>query len=317
MDLSVIIPVFNQLPFTKRMWLSLVQTLPVNLSIEVIIIDDASTDGTSEWLRVLGDSSLECVQIKSLCILRNQTNRGYAKSNNLAAKNAQGKVLALLNNDLLFEPTWLEPMLAMFKKNSVKPLIVGNVQYQADSRVLDHAGIEVRLGVESNRPVIEHRRGSIPTISEKVFAVTGACCLIQRKAFEELGGFDEQYVNGGEDVDLCMKVIQAGGRCLIVPESRVFHHVSQTRGQQFDRDERNSWRLFHNWQQQIACELERSCARLIANDLHEDPLIKCLAEAFLVGSRSLAPIAVKKMAQKLVQAELSRLEKYFHLGISG
>ena len=311
-DLSIIIPVFNKKTLTQTMLASLFRTLPQNLAVEVIIVDDASTDDTFAWLASLSNSDLACTQIKSIRILRNTHNLGYAKSNNLAAKQARGALLALLNNDLVLELGWLEPMLAMFEQYPSKPIIVGNLQYQPDTDKLDHAGIEVRFDTESNRAVIDHRREPIPAKPEKVFAVTGACCIIARQTFETLGGFDEEYINGGEDVDLCMKVIQMGGACWVVPTSSVWHHVSQTRGRQEDRDEKNSWRLFRRWHKQIARELERSCAGLFTNAPHEDPLTKRMAAEFLVGTRNLAPIAVKAMAQKYVQVELSRWEKHFH-----
>lgn len=311
MDLSIIIPVFNKKTLTQTMLQSLVKTLPRSLAVEVIIVDDASTDGTSAWLASLSNAHLACPQIKSLRILRNTHNLGYAKSNNFAAKHARGALLALLNNDLVLKPDWLEPMLAMFEQYPSKPIIVGNLQYQPDTDTIDHAGVEVRLDTQSNRPVIEHRRESIPAKSERVFAVTGACCLIKRQTFETLGGFDEVYINGGEDVDLCMKVTQAGGVCWLVPTSRVLHHVSQTRGRQEERDEKNSWRLFQLWHVQIAQALERSCAELFAHAPHEDPLTKRMASEFLKGTRSLAPIAIKAMAQKYVQTELTRWDKKF------
>lgn len=312
LDLSIIIPVFNKKTLTLNMLASLVETLPESLAAEVIIVDDASTDEASGWLASLSTTDLACPQIKSLRILRNAHNLGYAKSNNLAAKEARGEFLALLNNDLILKPNWLEPMLAMFEKYPSKPIIVGNLQYLPFIDELDHAGIEVRIDTESNRPIIAHRREPIPEQPEKVFAVTGACCLIARETFETLGGFDEAYINGGEDVDLCMKITQAGGACWVVPASSVWHHVSQTRSYQVERDEKNSWRLFKLWHNQIAHELERSCAELFTSAPHEDPLAKRMATEFLAGTRSLAPIAVKAMAQKYVQAELTRWEKQFH-----
>jgi GT2 family glycosyltransferase len=311
-DLSIIIPVFNKKTLTQTMLASLVRSLPQSLAIEIIIVDDASTDDTSAWLASLRNADLTCPQIKSLRILKNTHNFGYAKSNNLAAKQAQGTILALLNNDLVLQPSWLEPMLAMFEQYPSKPIIVGNLQFQPYTDTLDHAGFEVRFNTESNRPVIEHIRESVSDEPKKVFAVTGACCLIKRETFEKLGGFDEVFINGGEDVDLCMKVTQAGGACWIVPTSRVWHHVSQTRGQQEERDEKNSWRLFQLWHKQIAHELERSCAGLFASAPHEDLLSKRMAAEFLAGTRSLAPIAVKAIAQKYVQVELTRWEKHFH-----
>lgn len=312
MDLSIIIPVFNKKTLTQNMLTSLVKTLPQSLRVEVIIVDDASTDGTSAWLAGLSNTDLDCPQIESLRVLRNTHNLGYAKSNNLAVEQAQGVMLALLNNDLVFMQAWLEPMLAIFKDHPSTPIIVGNLQYRPDTDVLDHAGIEVRFDTESNRPVIEHLREINFTEPKKTFAVTGACCLIARQTFRTLDGFDEAYSNGGEDIDLCMKVTQAGGSCWVVPVSSVWHHVSQTRGQNDERDERNSWLLFRRWHKKIAGELERSCAGLVFESPHEDSLNRRMAAEFLDGTRKLAPIVVKAMAQKYVQAELMRWERQFN-----
>ena len=312
MKISIIIPVFNQLTYTQQMYESLQETLPDSLDIEVLFVDDASSDGTSAWLSSIASTTPSAHSIKSVRVLTNPVNLGYAKSNNRAARESTGDLLLLLNNDLVLKPGWLEPMLKVVNQNQSLPAIVGNLQYLPDTNILDHAGIEVRLDTESNRPVIEHIREHISDKPKKVFAVTGACCLIARNTFESLGGFDEQYVNGGEDVDLCMKVTQAGGSCRVVPASSVWHHVSRTRSRQVERDEKNSWRLFQLWHKQIARELERSCARLIADTPMEDQLTKRIAEEFLEGTRSLAPIAVKAMAQKYVQTELSRWKQNFN-----
>jgi hypothetical protein len=129
-----------------------------------------------------------------------------------------------------------------------------------------------------------------------------------------LGGFDEEYVNGGEDVDLCMKVNQLSGCCWLVPASNVWHHVSQTRGRQEDRDKKNSWRLFSLWQKQIGWALERSCAQLLANTGCEDPLIQRIVTEFITGSRSFAPISVKVMAQRYVKAQLASFDRQYHSG---
>jgi GT2 family glycosyltransferase len=311
-DLSIIVPVFNNRLVTQSMLESLIATLPQNLSAELIIVDDASTDSTSTWLESLIIDDFGCPQIKSLYLLKNTQNLGYAKSNNLAAKKSKGQILALLNNDLVLKRGWLEPMLAVFSQQPLAMRVVGNLQYGTATGAMDHAGIDVRINPESGRPIIEHRRECATTTPHQVFAVTGACCLLSRATFERVGGLDEGYVNGSEDVDLCLKVRTAGGECWIVPDSDVWHHVSKTRGRHDDRDEKNSWRLFQKWQSQIARELERSCAEIYAKSPHEEPLTKRMAIEFLTGARGLAPIAIKAMAQQVVQAELVRWEKYFH-----
>ena len=104
MQVSIIIPLYNCLPLTQAMLASLQATLPGRLKHEIVFIDDGSTDGTREWLRTLRGPEFN--------VLLNERNLGYAASNNRAANVARGEFLALLNNDLILQPGWLEPMLA-------------------------------------------------------------------------------------------------------------------------------------------------------------------------------------------------------------
>jgi GT2 family glycosyltransferase len=305
-SLNIIIPVLNNLSFTQKMLKSLTLTLPQNLVVELIIVDDASSDGTSEWLASLNTDVQDYKQFKSIKILTNTSVLGYSKSNNLAAQHANGELLVLLNNDLVFEPGWLEPMLGMFVGRLTSPMVVGNLQYQPKTGALDHAGVEVRLTDDASHPVIDHMLKITDGKPYKVFAVTGACCLIARQTFELLGGFDEGYENGCEDIDLCLKVREMGGTCWIVPNSKVWHHVSQTRGKNEYRDKKNSLRLFEKWHQQIAIDLEKKCAEVFLNTFQDDPQIKNMVIDFIAGHRSLAPIAVKVMTRKITHSVLSK-----------
>jgi glycosyltransferase involved in cell wall biosynthesis len=132
---SFIIPLYNCLPLTQAMVASLQATLPPGLAHEIILIDDGSTDGTREWLRSL---------TSPFRVLVNDRNRGYAFSNNRGAAFAQGKILALLNNDLVLLPGWLEPMLRALRRATLAG-VVGNVQCDARTGLIDHAGIIVNL----------------------------------------------------------------------------------------------------------------------------------------------------------------------------
>ncbi len=131
--ISFIIPLFNHLAHTQAMLASLRATIPAGLAHEVILIDDFSTDGTRDWLATLSDPHIKT--------LRNPHNLGFAKTNNRAASVATGDVLALLNNDLLFAPGWLEPMLHALQSPTLNAGMVGNAQYRVADAKLDHAGV--------------------------------------------------------------------------------------------------------------------------------------------------------------------------------
>ena len=134
MQVSFIIPLYNCLPLTQAMLASLHATLPPGFSHEIILVDDGSTDGTRAWLATLGDP---------FRVVLNERNLGYARANNRAAALARGEFLVLLNNDLVLLPNWLEPMLAAHRALGAGAGVVGNVQLDARTGVVDHAGIVI------------------------------------------------------------------------------------------------------------------------------------------------------------------------------
>src|SRR4051794_16791269 len=119
MQLSVIIPLYNCLTLTQAMLSSLQATLPRDLLHEIIFVDDGSTDGTREWLATLGPG---------FRVVLNERNLGYAGANNRGVAVATGDTLALLNNDLVLRPRWLEPMLALQRRWGARAGVIGNVQ---------------------------------------------------------------------------------------------------------------------------------------------------------------------------------------------
>ncbi len=240
---SVITPLFNCLHHTRAMLDSLRETMPQGVSYEVILVDDGSTDGTREWLAGLqGDHR----------ILLNERNLGFGGATNRGAAQARGSVLALLNNDLVLPRGWFRPMLRALRALGPRAGIIGNVQLDAATRQVDHAGIVVNL---KGKP--EHDRrdpgllASLLFPIREAFAVTGACLMVRRDTWLELGGFDEAYVNGCEDVDLCLRARAAGLVNAVALRSRVLHHVSASPGRKL-RDEQNTRRLVLSWRNEMA-----------------------------------------------------------------
>lgn len=241
MEISFIIPLFNRLDLTQPCLASLRSSLPAGLEHEIILVDDGSTDGTRDWLRTL--------TTPPHVLILNTNNRGYAHANNRGAEAARGRFLALINSDLEFRRGWLEPMLAAFARFRDTG-IVGNLQHRAATGDLDHAGLVID---PKGRPEhLDHRRGwlLLPRAYSKRAAVTGACCVIERSRFLEIGGFDEGFVNGGEDVDLCYRLRRAGLVPRVANRSRVLHHVSASPGRK-RHDEQNSRRLCRKWRAQL------------------------------------------------------------------
>ncbi len=222
---------------------SLRATMPSGLTHEIIFVDDGSTDSTREWLGTLREPSIR--------VLLNERNLGYAASNNRAAAVARGNLLALLNNDLVLQPGWLEPMLAAHTTLGAKAGVIGNVQLDATTGVIDHAGLVVNVtGKPVHARAVPHALARALQPVLPVPGVTGACMIIARELWQQLGGFDEQYINGGEDFDLCLRVRSLGRVNAVALRSVIRHHVSSSPGRKA-RDEQNSYRLALRWRDDL------------------------------------------------------------------
>jgi len=262
MKVSFIIPLYNCLPLTQAMLASLQETLPPGLDYEIILVDDGSTDGTREWLTSL---STPCRAIL------NENNLGFAGACNRGAATATGKLLFFLNNDLVLLPRWLEPMLAAFDQYPDAGL-VGNVQVNAATGAVDHVGIYFN---HQGKPA---HRTDLPATTRwlglpayrTVDALTGACFGLHRAAWQKLGGFDEAYINGGEDIDLALRASAAGLRHYVALRSVVRHLISSSPGRNL-RNEQNTRRLVQLWQHIILSRIDRVCSRACLAAAWEDP----------------------------------------------
>jgi GT2 family glycosyltransferase len=242
MQLSLVVPLYNCLPLTRAMVDSLQGTLPAGLPHEIILVDDGSTDGTREWLNTLR---------APFRIVLNERNLGYAGANNRGAAVATGDFVALLNNDLVLTKRWLEPMFAAHRRLGARAGVIGNVQRSVDTGAVDHAGVIINLKAkpEHDHSLPPRWVRSILSV-RKVAAVTGACALVERKLWVELNGFDEGYLNGGEDVDFCLRVAALGRINAVALQSVIAHHVSSAPGRKV-RDEQNSRRLALRWRSEL------------------------------------------------------------------
>ncbi len=234
--LSFITATYNGLEYTKDLLESFRQHTS-HTDYEYIIIDDGSTDGTPEFLSSLNDK-------EHFRTITNSGNCGFAHANNRAARAASGDYLVFLNNDLILTPNWLEPMLLAFEQF---PDIgcVGNIQFNVRSGLIDHAGVFFDL---LGRPqhARKHRRMIPPEPYRFWNAVTAACMIVPKDLFLTLGGFDERYRNGTEDIDLCVRIRQRSKQIVVANRSRIYHHVSSSDGRR-NHDAVNSALFLELW----------------------------------------------------------------------
>ena len=240
---SIIISVFGQLQYTKRCLAQLEETLAGKLDYEVLIIDDASKDGTVDFLKDLGEGYR---------IFFNEENQGFAKNNNLGAHEARGEYLCFLNNDVFVQGDWLRPMLRVFEQKE-KVGMVGNIQKLAGSRRSDHMGV---VFSPQGKPCHYGKDLCHRPYKEKVVnwnAVTAACCVVKQQDFLEVDGFDEVFVNGYEDIDLCLR-LKDRGSTHYVDQRSVVEHVGSA-SQNRSKHNRENEKIFENrWKNLILQE---------------------------------------------------------------
>ncbi|MFA5114045.1 MAG: glycoside hydrolase family 99-like domain-containing protein [Candidatus Margulisiibacteriota bacterium] len=210
---SIIIPVHNKLEYTFNCLRAIKERTDERLGYEIIMVDDASTDQTAAVLAT----------VKGLRVLRNQSNRGYLYSCNLAAEHAAGEYLLFLNNDTLVLPGWLDRLLKTFATYPAAGL-VGAKFLSPDGRLLEAGGIVWRDGSAAN-----YGRGDDPGRPEYNYArevdyCSGACVMLPRALFLAVGKYDVNYSPAYyEDVDLAFKVRSAGKKVYYQPNAEIVH----------------------------------------------------------------------------------------------
>ncbi|MEO6873823.1 MAG: glycosyltransferase family 2 protein [Opitutaceae bacterium] len=308
MQVSFVIPLFNCLPLTQAMVASLQASLPPGLTHEIILVDDGSTDGTREWLATLS---------APFRVVLNERNLGYAVSNNRGAALAQGELLALLNNDLVLAPGWLDPMLAAHRQLGARAGLIGNVQHAIATSAVDHAGMFLNV-----KGKLEHIRTPVSPLTRWLhpirssLAVTGACVLLDLALWQQLEGFDERYLNGSEDVDLCFRATAAGRMNAVALRSIVLHHVSASPTRKA-RDEENTRRFTLRWRHELTRLIDRGwCWRYLESDWSgsRDPAQSTAAGqmlAYVLHLRRTPPPAATQALNAALDAELARWDEMF------
>ena len=218
-DVSIIIPVFNQLEYTHACLASL-QTVEERTRFEVIIVDDCSTDKTAEVLP----------QLDGITYLRNEKNSGFVVSCNRGAEKARGKYLVFLNNDTLAKPGWLTALLDTFLAEPDAG-IVGSKLLYPDGRLQEAGGIIWRDASGWNYGKFDDPGKPEYNYLREVDYCSAAALMVPKALFESVGEFDLRYAPGYyEDTDLAFKVRRAGYKVLYQPLSEVIHWEGGTGG---------------------------------------------------------------------------------------
>lgn len=189
-------------------------------AIEIVVVDNGSDED------VCGMLAAEFPEIR---MVRLDKNYGFAGGNNRGIETAQGKYIALINNDAVAAPQWISSLVATaeFDANigaAASIIIDGN-----QPEVLDSCGVGIALDGMSRQAM---RGMPVPQLTQpaKVLLFSGCACLLRMEALNDVGLFDEDFFAYCEDTDLGLRLRRAGWKIVVAPGAYVHHYYSMTGG---------------------------------------------------------------------------------------
>ncbi len=238
---SLIIPTRNGLDML-RTCIDSILAKTIDAEFEFIIVDNGSDD--PEALRYFEHLKTSDSRFR---VLRDDGPFNYSALNNRAAEIARGDYLALVNNDVeVITPTWLSDMVCLASQPGIGAvgarLWYGDMTLQHGGVVLGIGGVagHSHKGLQRGKPGYMGRASVLQSMS----AVTGACLVVRKSAFQEVGGLDESSLAVAfNDVDFCLRLRTVGYRNVWTPHAELFHHESVSRGSDFAPDKRKRFSL--------------------------------------------------------------------------
>lgn len=238
---SIVIPVYNQFNYTYRCLESILKNSG-DVSYEIIIADDVSTDDTTRILEVA----------ENIIVARNKENQRFLRNCNQAARYAHGEYILFLNNDTQVQENWLQPLVDLIERDDMIGMVGSKLIYP-DGSLQEAGGIiwgdghawNYGNGQNANKPEFNYVK--------EVDYISGAAIMIRHSLWKEIGGFDELFVPAYcEDSDLAFEVRKHGYKLMYQPASVVVHFEGKSNGtdltsgvKQYQVD--NSRKLAEKW----------------------------------------------------------------------
>jgi len=229
-----------------------------------------------------------------------------------APQKASNDLLIFLNSDIEFcgSTDWYEAIVKNYLEHKDNFGLSGAIHLEAKTMDLNHAGVDINLRGE----LVHIKTKDNGNEFSQVFAISGAVLAIEKKIFDSIGGFEKQFNNGCEDVDLCLRVRQMGKTVMICNRSIIKHHVSKSRGLNHERDARNSLRLYQKWEHVLSERLSCTWASYLSKQ--DETKLKLIYSKLKLSNCDATSThfdrAAKLIAKQILTKIIERLKANLH-----
>ncbi|WP_342757077.1 methyltransferase domain-containing protein [Kineothrix sedimenti] len=247
-EVSIVIPVYNEFEYTYGCLKSILNNSG-NVSYEIIIADDNSTDFTSQIEEV----------VSNIRKITSQDNLRFLLNCNKAAKVARGKYIVFLNNDTQVQDNWLKPLLGIMKTDCKVGLVGPKLIYQ-NGWLQEAGGIVWKDASAWNFGNRTNPEQADYNYLKEVDFISGACIMIRKELWEKIGGFDEQFAPAYyEDVDLAFEVRKHDFKVIYQPLSSVVHFEGISNGTSLSAGQKayqlvNKEKFYRKWEKVLEKE---------------------------------------------------------------
>jgi GT2 family glycosyltransferase len=221
---SILVLNYNGKKFLKDCFDSLLASEYPNF--EIVLVDNKSTDDSVAYTQA---------SYPDIRIVQTQLNGGYSRAYNIAFSQARGKYYILLNNDVVVDKNWLEPLVAAAEKDETIGALQPKIKSLIDEGYFEYAGASGGFMDKYGYPFL---RGRIFYTIEKdegqydnespLFWTSGAAMFLRASALEKSGNLDEDFVHHMEEIDLCWRLLLTGYNLRVIPSSLIYHYAGAT-----------------------------------------------------------------------------------------
>ncbi len=247
MDISIIIVNWNTRELLRKCLESVEATLP-QLSSEVIVVDNASTDASAAMLREL---------FPSVRLIENSENRGFGAANNQGLRIMRGRYALLLNSDALLTANAVVELFTYLEGHPDVAMACGQLLNADGSMQNSIAAFPTLLTLMTNTSLLEYlfprrfpsKRHPSPAPAE-IDSAVGACLFVRKSAIDAVGMFDERYFFFFEETDWAYRMRRAGWKVVHVPTAFIYHFQGQSIGRNLPSRiafYRSRYQFFHKW----------------------------------------------------------------------